>query len=212
MPTKAIRCITTVIITASALAIPSGPVSAAADPKPPRAALLTVADLPAGFQPADELNDVLEPGQPDPAICTNPVAVGSVVNRPAITSYASFFRKTDGLLVYEILIGAGPDRARKLVADLGRAPKTCPRVRLGDLTLSVSRMSVPDLGAQASGVLIETGGEPAIRTRLIVFAEGGVTAIVMAVGAQDVGLRGMHTIALSASRKLSASGKLAPSN
>lgn len=185
------------------VALAAAPVPAAAVR---REALLTVADLPPGYESADDWNDIVRPGEPDPDICGDPVGVGSVVNRPAITAYTSFFRLKGGPLLYEILVSAGPAKARRLVADVAAAPQRCPTVRIGDpgdeLALTISRMSVPDIGARASGVLIETVTEPAIRTRLIVFAAGGVTAILMAVGAEDIGLRDMHTIALAAARKL----------
>ncbi|GIM94026.1 hypothetical protein [Paractinoplanes toevensis] len=166
------------------------------------AALLTVEDLPPGYESADEWNDIVDPGAPGPGICRDPVAVGSVVNRPGITAHTSFFGTRNGPLLYEILIAAGPAQAHALVAEVAAAPRRCPVVRLGDLALTVRRTGVPDVGERASAVLIETRTEPPIRTRLIVFAEGGVTAIIMAVGAEDAGLRGMHTIALTAAGKL----------
>jgi hypothetical protein len=179
--------------------------ASAAPPDPLRrlhAALLTVEDLPPGFESADEWNDLDRPGAPDPDICADPVAVGSVANRPGITAYTSFFGTRNGPLLYEILIAAGPAKARALVAAVAAAPRRCPVVRVGDLAMTVRRSAAPEVGERASAVLVETRTEPPIRTRLIVFAEGGVTAVIMAVGAEDAGLRGMHTIALTAAGKL----------
>jgi hypothetical protein len=204
MPIKAKKRPMVVAVAAAMLTLASAaPAAHAADaPNPPRAALLTVDDLPRGYQSADDWNDIVRAGEPDPDVCVNPVAVGSVVNRPGISAHTSFFRRGDGLLLYEILVDAGPAKARALVADVAAAPRRCPRVRIEDLTLTVAKMSVPDLGVRASGVLIETETRTPIRTRLIVFAEGGVTAIVMAVGVRDAGLRDMHMIALAAEQKL----------
>ncbi|WP_239117808.1 hypothetical protein [Paractinoplanes ferrugineus] len=168
----------------------------------PEPALLSVADLPPGYESADDWSGVVRPGEPDPDVCVDPVAVGSVVNRPAISSYASFFDKRSGILLYEIVLGDGPAKARSLVADVAAAPRRCPVVRLGELALSVERMSVPDLGVRASGVLVKTATVPPTRTRLVVFAAGRSTVVVMAVGVADVGLHAMHTIALTAARKL----------
>jgi hypothetical protein len=191
--TKGTKCLVVAVLAVVALPAPA---LASAKPKP--AALLTVADLPPGYQPADDWNDIVRPGEPDPGICTDPIALGSLVNRPSITSHATFFRRDDGTLLYELLVADGAAKARALVDDVAAAPKKCPRVE----DLSLSRMNVPDLGERAAGVLITTGTASPLRTRLIVFAEGGVTAVVMTVGAADAGLRSMHMIALAAARKL----------
>ncbi|GAA2633955.1 hypothetical protein [Paractinoplanes durhamensis] len=181
----------------TAAALLAGPARAAPPP-----ALLTAADLP-GYENAEDWNDIVRPGDPDPAICTDPVAVGSVVNRPAITTHTSFIRRAGGPLLYEILIAAGPARANALVAEIAAAPRRCPQVRLGDdHTLTITKMRVPELGARASGVLIRTATPSPTVTRLIVFAEGGRTAILMMVGGTDIGVLGMHKIALTAAAKL----------
>ncbi|GIF25555.1 hypothetical protein BJ973_003832 [Actinoplanes tereljensis] len=179
--------------------------AAAAPPDPLKwlhSALLTVEDLPPGYESADEWSDLVRPGEPDPSICVDPIAVGSVVTRPGITAHTAFFGTKGGPLLYEILIAAGPAKARALVAEVAAAPRRCPVVQLGDLSLTVKRTGAPEVGERASAVLLETGTEPPIRTRLIVFAKGEVTAILMAVGVEDAGLRGMHTIALTAAGKL----------
>lgn len=171
-------------------------------------ALLTSADLPAGYSPsAGGSMAVVSDLGTDTNICDHRVSSHGHVS----TAQATFIRGIPGPMLFETLAATGPRTARAIVAGIAAAPRLCKSFNDGgphsgmQARLTLHPLRVPRLGDASSGVTFTVrpaGVDMTIQGKLISVARRGVIVTILQLNAPRRDQRELNMIAATAIRKL----------
>ncbi|MET3424491.1 hypothetical protein BJ973_003703 [Actinoplanes tereljensis] len=182
-------------------------------PRPRRltAALLTIKDLPEGYQPLVGTTGTSMMGDisTDADICDK--RVGPTVGIPKSETANAGFSKNGGPMLFESLTVTGPRTAHALVAGLASAPRLCPSMLTTvpssgqQARLRIRPLRVPRLGDAAAGLAFSVTF-PALKLtvqgKLITVAHRDVALTIMVIGVPATSPREANAITAAAVRKL----------
>jgi hypothetical protein len=175
-----------------------------------KAAILTAADLPAGY------TVIMEPTETDSSTtvdaCGKPVPPANP-GKPPDNATVMFLKEKTLDIVSEGLTAVGDKAARDVVADYADAPRRCPTVTMqsGDdeITWTQSPLRVPRLGDASTGlrlVLKMVDPTPDMYGKVVVIAWHDVSIALVVVGVTEPDQHKVEKLAAKALRKLKRQG------
>jgi hypothetical protein len=198
-----------------AAAVPARTSSAALSPRvgpPPdhklKAALLSTADLPAGYQSMGDPEIIDLEMDTNVDFCDDLRGNAAPANVIKVRSaVATFMRLPEGPALVETLSVTGAREARAVVAGVAAAPDRCPTIKQDGALITIKPVPLPGSIARAAGIRLEfhdPASKSDLRGSVIVIAHRDLLLVLSIASGSADDRRALEKVAAVAGRKLTA--------